>query len=56
MNNKYTQAVDLIEQYIEATDTVFEDGNLPGIEGKLAYALRVLKSHQDYDGFNPPAS
>lgn len=54
MTNTYTQAVDFIQDYADATDNVFEDNDLPGIESKLEYALLVLKSHQDYEGSNPP--
>lgn len=50
--NAYTRAVDFIWEYVQATDSVFEDGDLPGIESGLEYAMKVLKSHQDYDGKN----
>jgi hypothetical protein len=51
--NMYSKAVDYIQEYIAATDSVFEDGGLPGVETSLEYAMKVLKSHQDYDGRNP---
>ena len=51
--NLYTKAVDFVDDYVKATNNVFEEGNLPNIETGLEYALKILKSHQDYDGSNP---
>lgn len=46
--NQYQAAVNLIEEYIVATDTVFEDGDLNDVEGKLHLALKVLKEQEAY--------
>lgn len=51
--NQFTKAVNFLTEYVAATDNVFSDGDLPNIETGVAYAIRILKSHQDYDGQNP---
>jgi hypothetical protein len=52
--NQFTKAVNYLSEYVDATDNVFEDGTLPNIETGVAYALKILRSHQDYDGPNLP--
>jgi len=46
--NNYKSAVDLIEEYVVATDCVFEDGDLKGTEEKLHLALKLLKEEPAY--------
>jgi hypothetical protein len=48
--NPYTQAVNVLQEYLDATDSVFDDGDLPGIETKLAYAMLILRQQAQYDG------
>jgi hypothetical protein len=46
--NTYTKAVKFIEEYLKATNTVFEDQDLPNIETGLEFAIGILKKHDDY--------
>ena len=50
--NLYTRAVQFLEEYVKATESVFDEGNLPNIETGVEHALKILKAHQDYDGPN----
>jgi hypothetical protein len=50
--NQYSKAVQFLQQYLDATNNVFEDQDLPQIETQLEYAMKILRSHQDYDGPN----
>ncbi|MCA2570665.1 hypothetical protein [Microcystis sp. M42BS1] len=50
--NKYTQAVDYISQYVEATHAIQLE--LPEVESALEVALKILKSNEHYDGHNLP--
>jgi len=53
-NNTYTRAVDyldtILQGFIEAAE--LNQMSLPNIESGLEFAMKVLKSHQDYDGKN----
>lgn len=54
MTNHYTQAVDLVCQFLEEiTPHIWKDGTFPTMESKYEAAMRILRSHQDYDGKNP---
>lgn len=50
--NQYTKAVNFIQDYVNATNNVFEEGNLPNIETGLEYALKILRANEAYDGPN----
>lgn len=47
--NQYTKAVKFIQDYCNATNNVFEEGNLPNIETGLEYALKILREQPEYD-------
>jgi hypothetical protein len=47
--NQYTKAVKFIQDYVDATNNVFEQGNLPAIETGLEYALKILREQEGYD-------
>lgn len=55
MNNRYTRAVDYLTEILAAYGEACELNqlSLPNIESGIDHALRILKSHQDYDGRNP---
>jgi hypothetical protein len=50
----YTAVVDYIEQYVRATQPIFilanQQRDFSEIQGKLEYALMVLKGQELYDG------
>lgn len=48
--NNYKQAVDFIEDYIKALDSVLDNPDLTGIESKIKFALTILKAQYQYNG------
>ena len=53
--NLFTQVVNYIEQYVETTKPLLNEGEVqfPEIEGKLEFCVRTLKDHPDYQGNKP---
>ncbi|MGL4336101.1 MAG: hypothetical protein ACRCST_04340 [Turicibacter sp.] len=48
--SNYKQAVDLLEDYLEATQPIQND--FPGMETNLQYAIKILKMNPQYGDFN----
>lgn len=52
MGNQYTESVNVIAKYIEATEPLFiiakQQADFSNLESQLQYALRMLKEHPDY--------
>ena len=50
--NLYTQAVDYIENYLNVTKPLLNEGDqqFPEVEGKLEFCVRLLKKNEEYQG------
>lgn len=50
--NLYTQVVKYIEEYIDLTKPLLNEGEqkFPEVEGKLEFCLKELKKCEDYEG------
>lgn len=53
--NKYTKAVNYLEDYLELVSPLLNEGELqfPEIESKLEYCIKMLKSNPFYEGELP---